>query len=175
MSGPLEFRLSRDKADFFPATLEMMRRTRVPVIALLIFIVILASLYMGLTFRHSPMQGWIAMGTFIGVALYSAAIWLLVCYFVARRGYSAPGALEPTHYIFSEDGIWGEAGNIKSETRWDFWKSVFSTARFMIIASHGGQWIFFPRRALDGETFARLEALAHAKLSAPKPKARRSS
>jgi Na+/H+ antiporter NhaA len=80
MSEPIEFRLAREKKEFFPATLEMMRRTRMPVIALLVFIVILASLYMALTFRDHPGQGWIALVTFIGVSVYAAAVWMLTCY-----------------------------------------------------------------------------------------------
>lgn len=173
----IEFALTRSKADFFPATLAMMRRTRVPVMVLLVFIVVLATLYMGQLFRGSPAQAWVAMATTLGVGLYSVAVWLLVCYFVARRGWSAPGALNETRYVFSDAGVWGEAQNIESKTGWEHWKSAFTTPHFLIIASHTGQWMFFPRSALGLETFSRLEALTRAKLerSAARPATRSAS
>jgi hypothetical protein len=165
MSEAIEFKLSRDKADFFPATLAMMLRTRVGLIVLLAFISVLATAYICILFRDSASVGLIGVATFVGMVLYCALAWLGVCYFAARRGWSAPGALSETRYVFSDAGIAGESADIQSNTKWDYWKWVFTTSRFLIIISASGQWMFFPKRTFGTMTLAELEQLARAKLS----------
>ena len=102
----------------------------------------------------------------LAVLLASAlalALLLVKVWSVSRR----PGALAPTLYTFSYEGVhvMSPAGTVS--TRWDVWSRAVETRAHFVLLSKGGAAHVLPKRDLDVDERMRLRSLLNDALGGP--------
>jgi len=167
MSGAdASFTITRTKADYFWAiAFTSLQSPIIPLFfAAALFIVPVLSAIADGGFSREQLVVSAAVFALL-LVLYYASLFVAV-WFVARKNWRTPGALEPLAYSFMPAGIETSYAFGHGQAAWALWKSALETQDLILIRHTLGPVHIIPKRSLDSALLIRLRAILRERLGA---------